>query len=77
MKELQFKNKEVLTLREAAQYMGVSESHVYFLTSSRKIPHFKSPTGKMIYFNREELIKWLQSCRVATNEELEQRANNH
>lgn len=69
--------KNVLSLREAAQYMDVSESHLYKLTSTRQIPHFKSPTGKLIYFNREELEEWLQSCRVATNEQLEQRANNH
>jgi hypothetical protein len=28
----------------------------------------------MVYFNREELEKWLQSNRVATDEELEQKA---
>lgn len=65
--------KEVLSASEAATYMNVSLSHLYKLTAERKVPHFK-PMGKMVYFNRLELEKWLQTNRVATDEELEQQA---
>ena len=65
--------KEVLTSDEAARYMGISKSHLYKMTMQQKIPHYK-PTGKMCYFNRQELEGWLQSNRVATNDELEQQA---
>lgn len=66
--------KEVLTSDEAAKYLGVSKSCLYKWTMSRQIPHYKSPSGKMCYFNRQEIEAWMQSCRVATNEELEQQA---
>lgn len=69
--------KEVLTSDEAARYLGVSKSCLYKLTMSRTIPHFKSPTGKMCYFNRKEIEAWMQSQRVATDEELEQQAQKH
>ena len=66
-------SKEVLTSDEAARYMGVSKSYLYKLTMGRQIPHFK-PNGKMCYFDRLELEKWLKSNRVATAQELEQKA---
>lgn len=68
-----FCTKEVLTSDEAAKYMGVSKSYLYKLTMRQQIPHFK-PMGKMCYFNRQELEQWLQSNRVATTAEIEQRA---
>lgn len=68
-----FCTKEVLTSDEAAKYMGVSKSYLYKLTMRQQIPHFK-PMGKMCYFNRLELEKWLQSNKVATATEISDRA---
>lgn len=50
--------KSVLTARECARYTGLSLRYLYRLTSEKKIPHFK-PRGKMLYFRREEIDKWL------------------
>lgn len=69
-----FCTKEVLTSDEAAKYLGVSKSSLYKWTMSRSIPHYKSPTGKMCFFNRKEIEAWMQSQRVATDDELEQQA---
>ena len=69
-----FCTKEVLTSDEAAKYLGVSKSCLYKWTMSRQIPHYKSPTGKMCFFNRKEIEEWMQSQRVATDEELEKQA---
>ena len=66
--------KEVLTSDEAAKYLGVSKSCLYKWTMSRQIPHYKSPTGKMCFFNRKEIEAWMQSNRVQTDDELEQQA---
>lgn len=71
-----FCTKEVLTSDEAARYMGISKSYLYKLTMGQKIPHYK-PMGKMCYFNRAELENWLQNNRVATDAELNERANNY
>lgn len=68
--------KEVLTTDEAAKYLGVSKSYLYKLTMQQKIPHYK-PLGKMCYFNRVELEQWLQSNRVATEDEISQKAQNY
>lgn len=65
--------KEVLTVEEASRYMGMSKSSLYKLTMNGTIPCYK-PTGKMVYFNRKELEQWLQSNRVATRQELNDKA---
>lgn len=71
-----FTTKEVLTSDEAARYMGISKSYLYKLTMRQQIPHYK-PMGKMCYFNRVEIEKWLQGNRVATEVELQERAKNY
>lgn len=71
-----FCTKEVLTSDEAARYMGISKSYLYKLTMRQQIPHYK-PMGKMCYFNRAELENWLQNNRVATDEEIKERATNY
>ena len=52
-----------LTLREAAEYLDLSTSHLCKLTSRRQIPHFK-PSGKRVYFVKEDLDAYLLRNRV-------------
>ncbi|MCB9308439.1 MAG: helix-turn-helix domain-containing protein [Lewinellaceae bacterium] len=68
--------KTVLNLSEAANYLDISESHLYKLTSSRQIPHF-CPQGKKLYFRRDELDTWLQRNRQDSSEEIEKQAVNY
>lgn len=75
-KQIIFCTKEVLTSGEAALYMGLSKNYLYKLTSQNKIPHYK-PLGKMCFFNRLEIEKWLQSNRVATDDEISQQAQTY
>ena len=56
--------KEVLTSEECALYLGVSKSCLYKWTMDRKIPHYKSPTGKMCFFNRKEVEQWCQMNKI-------------
>ena len=62
--ECSYTTKEVLTSDEAARYLGVSRSCLYKWTMDRKIPHYKSPTGKLNFFNRAELEAWMQTNPV-------------
>ena len=71
-----FTTKEVLTSDEAAAYMGISKSYLYKLTMRQQVPHYK-PMGKMCYFNRAELEQWLQSNRVSTEKEINDRAQDY
>lgn len=68
-----FTTKRVFTFQEACMYIGVSESMLYKLTSSKEIPHYK-PRGKMVYFAKEELDEWLlQNYEPTVNEAVRMR----
>lgn len=68
--------KEVLTSDETARYMGISKSYLYKLTMEKDIPHY-CPRGKLLYFNRTELEQWLQRNRIASNDEVLEKANEY
>ena len=68
--------KDVLNFNEACQYLELSQSHLYKLTSSGAIPHYK-PNGKKIYFNRPELDTWLLRNRSKSKDEIEQQAADY
>jgi len=61
-------SKEFMTLEEIADYLSISKSAVYKLTSKKEIP-FYIPGGKKIYFKKEEVDDWIERSRVATDEE--------
>lgn len=67
--------KVYFTLKEAAAYIGLPVSSLYKMTSKKSIP-FYTPTGKKIYFKKSELDDWMNSSRVATNDEIESIAQN-
>lgn len=58
-----FMTKPYFTLEEAAQFLGISRALLYKLTSKMMIPHFK-PRGKMVYFDKEELIAWIRHGNI-------------
>lgn len=68
--------KEVLNFNDACNYLDISASHLYKLTSQKSIPHF-CPQGKKLYFNRAELDEWLQRNRQTATDEIETMAANY
>ncbi len=68
--------KQTLTFDEAVQYMGVSKSHLYKLTASKRIPHYK-PDGKLLHFKRSELEAWIFKNRIAPIEEIKEQAQSY
>jgi excisionase family DNA binding protein len=73
LESLMLSQKNVLTFKEAAAYMGLSESCVYKWTMAGTVPHYK-PRGKMIYFDRAELESWLLQNRITPAAEIEAKA---
>ena len=57
-----FKN-EYMDVSEVASMLKISVSHVYTLTSSKKIPHIKL-LGKKLLFKKEDIQDWLNSKSV-------------
>lgn len=63
---------EILDIKQAAQLLHLQPSTLYEKTSERSIPHFKK--GNKVYFNRTELLNWVEAGRVTPLEELQSKA---
>ena len=57
--------KKWLSIDEAADYLELSKSRIYELTSNRKI-NFYQPGGKRIFFREEDLDAWVISGHKET-----------
>lgn len=68
--------RSMLTFDEAAEFLGFSKSYLYKLTSTCQIPHYK-PKGKMLYFEKPELMDWLKQNKVKTSTQIEAEAERY
>ena len=69
--------KNVLSVAELSLLTGLSKSHIYKLICSKKIPHYKSEGGKLVFFKKDEVENWLCALKVPTAKEVEQAAIAH
>jgi excisionase family DNA binding protein len=69
-------SKEILTLDETADYLSLSKSALYKMTSKREIP-FYNPGGKKIYFKKIEVDDWVLSAKSNSIEETEIEVNSY
>jgi len=63
------KEDEILNIDQAAEFLKISKSTLYTLTSQKRIPHFKK--GKKLYFKLSELLLWIESGKKMTQEEFD------
>lgn len=67
--------KPILDIKEAAIFTGFSVKHIYRLTSTKQIPHFKM--NAKLLFKKSELESWLTGHKVLTTAEVNQRATTY
>lgn len=68
--------KQVLTLEEAALFMGISKSSLYKMTHKHELPFFR-PNGKIVYFEKSELLNWMRQNRSMSEAETKAAATKH
>jgi len=56
-------NETMLSLDDACNYLRVSKSTLYHLVSEGKVGYYK-PNGKMIYFSKAHLNKFLKGRKT-------------
>lgn len=69
-----FLKKEILSFQEALQYLDLSESSLYKLTSDKKITFYK-PNGGKLYFKKENLDSWMLQNPCKSIKVLEEEMN--
>lgn len=62
--------KDTLDVKEACRYMNISDSFLYKLTSSKKLP-FSKPNGKKIFFQKKDLDTWKNSRAIQTDKDMD------
>ena len=65
--------KDILTVEEAAKFMGIARSSLYKMTHEQTIPFYK-PNGKMIFFEKSDLLAWVRKNRVSSEAEISEEA---
>ena len=65
--------KQIMSFEQFCEYASISKSHGYKLTHSLSIPFYR-PMGKMIYFEKAEVDKWLRRNRVKSIQEIQEEA---
>lgn len=76
IEELLLNQKTILNIEELARYASLSTSHLYKLTSRGDIPHYK-PTGKKLYFKKDEIDEWLLRNKKNSHDEIDDMAENY
>lgn len=69
-------SKEVLTLEEASDFLSLSKSAIYKLTSKKEIPYY-NPGGKKIFFKRTELENWVFASKSVSVDEVDDEISSY
>lgn len=67
-RETEAKNREMLTVNDAAKFLNVSAPTIYALCHKRRLPHYK-PNNKQLFFDRDELKSWMKRNRIEAEEQ--------
>ncbi len=71
----QIPEKDIFNISEAAEYLGLAKQTLYGYTSTNKIPFKK--VNKKLFFHKKDLVKWLDSGKVQSQDEVEDDLNNY
>jgi excisionase family DNA binding protein len=67
-------DRQTITVKEAASYIGVSKDLVYQLVREGKLPHVK--VGRRILFRKEVLDRWMNNQEVLSVKENNSHTNS-
>ncbi len=62
--------KQILTVKEAAQYSGYTVKYLYKLVYQRKIKHYRPLHGRKLFFKLHDLEEYLSANVGRTREEI-------
>ncbi|TJZ40065.1 helix-turn-helix domain-containing protein [Priestia megaterium] len=58
-------NKLTITVKEAAEYIGVSKDLIYSLVREKRIPHIR--VGQRILFRKQTIDQWFSIQEAKKN----------
>lgn len=70
-------SKDIYNMDEACLFLGVKKCYLYELVRKKRIRYFKSAGGKLTYFKRKDLERWMTAINVPTQYDIEHSASIH
>ena len=67
--------KQIMSFEQFCGYASISKSTGYKLTHRNQLPFYR-PQGKLIYFEKSEVDKWLLKNRVRSEVEIREEVYN-
>jgi len=67
--DLRENNDQFLTHYQAANFLFISQSKLYKMTSNNEITYYK-PNGKKNYYFKSDLIAFIKRNRIKSNEKI-------
>jgi len=64
---------ELLNIEQASKMLNLTVQTIYALIRDKKIPYMK-PTGRRVYFSKNDLETWIRASRHKTTHEIEREA---
>lgn len=61
--------EKLLNIEETARFLGLTRQTIYEKVARREIPVNKK--GKRLYFLQSDLLNWIRSGKVKTNDEIQ------
>jgi excisionase family DNA binding protein len=69
-------SREIMSSGQACEFLGISKSSLYKLTSGRSINFFKPNRGR-VYFLKSDLENWILASRQAPISDVENSCRNN
>jgi len=69
------KEDELLTIKEASKLINLAVPTIYGLVHKNEIPFSKGK--KKLYFNRAELLEWVNSGRPTSKKDLDKKVDDY
>jgi excisionase family DNA binding protein len=66
--------KRLLIVKEASEYLGITENALYCMVYRRQIPFVK--IGKRLRFDKIDLDKWIEKQKILDNETITEKILN-
>lgn len=70
-------SKDIYNMDEACLFLGVKKCYLYELVRKKRIRYFKSAGGKLTYFKRKDLERWMTAVNIPSQTDIEQSALTH
>lgn len=67
-------SEQLLTVNDLSKFLKLQKSTIYGYVHNRKIPYIKR--GKVLYFEKSEILSWLKTYRQKTDDEIKEEINN-